>query len=117
MFPDLEQHLLSIHDNMIDLMEPFQGCCYYTPAMRDSFSIKSVLPALFPESEELNYHNLNESVQNGAQAMNMFPRMATMNESELTAARKALLDYCCLDTLAMVRVLEKLYQVAGENDG
>lgn len=110
MYPDLANHLMKIEANIVDLMDPFQHCCYYTPAMRDSFSIKSVLPALFPDSEELNYHNLNESVQNGAQAMNVFPLMKQMNESERSTMRRALLDYCCLDTLAMVRVLEKLYE-------
>lgn len=110
MYPDLAEHLLDIQAHIVDLMEPFQGCCYYVPEMKDSFSIKSVLPALFPNSEELNYHNLNESVQNGQDAMTIFPRMAMMNESEQALARKSLLEYCCLDTLAMVRVLEKLYE-------
>ena len=109
-FPDLAEHLLNIEKNVVDLMDPFVHCCYYLPAMKDSFSIKSVLPALFPDSEELNYHNLNESVQNGAMAMNAFPAMKSMNESQRSEMRKALLDYCCLDTLAMVRVLEKLYE-------
>ena len=80
--------------------------------MKDSFSIKSVLPALFPDSKELNYHNLNESVQNGAMAMNAFPAMKQMNESERQVIRKALLDYCCLDTLAMVRVHEERRRVS-----
>ena len=111
-FPDLREHLLDIKEHIIDLLVPFQSCYYYVPAMRDSFSIKSVLPALFPDSEELNYHNLNENVQNGAMAMNAYPAMLHMNESEVKVMRKALLDYCCLDTLAMVRVLEKLYRVS-----
>ena len=112
MYPDLAPHLLAIEQNIVDLMDPFMHCCYYVPEMKDSFSIKSVLPALFPGNEELNYHNLNESVQNGAMAMNAFPAMKSMNESQRTVMRKALLDYCCLDTLAMVRVLEELYRVS-----
>lgn len=113
-FPDLAEHLLNIRDNIKDLMDPFQKCCYYVPEMKDSFSIKSVLPALFPDNEELNYHNLNESVQNGSQAMNAFPAMRHMNESERAQMRKNLLAYCCLDTLAMVRVLEKLYEAIND---
>ena len=111
MYPDLSEHLLCIKEHIVDLLCPFQDGYYYTPEMKDSFSIKSVLPALFPNSEELNYHNLNESVQNGADAMTIFPKMAMMNESEQKNARESLLAYCCLDTLAMVRVLEKLYEV------
>ena len=41
--------------------------------MRGSFSIKSVLPALLPNDTEFNYHNLNPLVQNGGQAMTIFP--------------------------------------------
>ena len=111
-FVDLREHLLDIREHIVDLLEPFQSCYYYVPAMKDSFSIKSVLPALFPNSEELNYHNLNENVQNGAMAMNAYPAMRHMNESQVAEMRKALLAYCCLDTLAMVRVCEKLYEVS-----
>lgn len=112
-FVDLRWHLLDIREHIVDLLEPFQSCYYYVPAMRDSFSIKSVLPALFPNSEELNYHNLNENVQNGAMAMTVYPAMRHMNEAEVAETRAALLAYCCLDTLAMVRVCEKLYEVSG----
>ena len=115
LYPDLAPHLTCIENNIVDLMVPFTNCCYYLPAMKDSFSIKSVLPALYPNSDELNYHNLNENVQNGAQAMNVFPAMRTMNESQRAEMRKALLAYCKLDTLAMVRVLDKLYDaVSGQ---
>ena len=115
LYPDLAPHLTCIENNIVDLMVPFTNCCYYLPAMKDSFSIKSVLPALYPNSDELNYHNLNENVQNGAQAMNVFPAMRTMNESQRAEMRKALLAYCKLDTLAMVRVLDKLYEaVSGQ---
>jgi hypothetical protein len=45
-------------------------------------------------------------------AMNAYPAMRHMNESQVAEMRKALLAYCCLDTLAMVRVCEKLYEVS-----
>ena len=110
-FPDLAGHLMNISEHIIDLADPFQHCNYYVPAMKDSFSIKSVLPALFPDNDELDYHKLDENVQNGVMAMNTFPAMKSMNESKRFETRKALLAYCSLDTLAMVRVLERIYQV------
>ena len=58
MFPDLAEHLLNIRDNIKDLLDPFQAGNYYNRAMGGSFSIKSVLPAIFPNDPELNYHNL-----------------------------------------------------------
>jgi hypothetical protein len=47
-------------------------------------------------------------VQNGGHAMTIFPKIKDMPSEEAAAARQALLDYCHLDTLAMVRVWEKL---------
>ena len=111
-FPDLAAHLMNIRDNIIDLLVPFREGHCYTPAMGGSFSIKSVLPALFPDDAELDYHNLSELVQNGGQAMTIFPQIKDMPSEDATAARQALLDYCHLDTLAMVRVWEKLREYA-----
>ena len=110
-FPDLSEHLLDIRDNIVDLLVPFQGGWYYNRAMGGSFSIKSVLPALFPDDPELDYANL-EGIHNGGDAMAAFPAMAEMNEAERKATRRNLLEYCKLDTYAMVKVWEKLKEVA-----
>jgi hypothetical protein len=47
-------------------------------------------------------------VHNGGEAMSAFANMGKMSEDEQKAYRDALLEYCKLDTLAMVKVLEKL---------
>ena len=111
-FPDLAGHLLNIKEHIIDLLTPFQkGYCYY-PAMGGGFSIKAVLPALFPDDPELDYHNLAGSVHNGGEAMDIYPRIATMSPAEQQQARESLLRYCKLDTYAMVKVLAKLRELA-----
>ena len=110
LFPDLAGHLRAISANIRDLLIPFRGGCYYLPAMGGSFSLKSVLPALFPDDPELDYHALDELCQNGSMAMNLYPALKDMSPEEETRARRALLDYCRLDTLAMVKVLSKLYE-------
>ena len=107
-FPDLSGHLRNIADNIQDLIDPFRAGDYYVPAMGGSFSIKSVLPALFPGDPQLDYHALSGLCQNGGDAMNLFPSIAKMTPAEAAAAREALLRYCELDTLAMVKVWEKL---------
>ena len=111
-FRDLASHLLNISNNIKDLLDPFKDGYYYVPAMGSSFSIKSVLPALFPNDPSLNYHNLDSRVQKGTEAMTIFPKIKDMQPDEATATREALLRYCELDTLAMVKVLERLEQVA-----
>lgn len=110
-FPNLAYHLMNIRDNMKDLLDPFQKGYYYVPAMGGSFSIKSVLPALFPNDPELDYHKLDQQVQNGNDAMSIFPKIKDMNPQDAQAAREALLRYCELDTWAMVKVLEKLKKI------
>lgn len=111
-FPDLEEHLLNIESNIRDLLAPFQSGYYYNRAMGGSFSIKSVLPAIFPDDPELDYHNL-EGVHNGSEAMSIFPLIKDMAPEEQTVARNNLLKYCKLDTYAMVKVWEELVRVGG----
>ena len=106
-FPDLAEHLLNIRDNIVDLLVPFQSGWYYNRAMGGSFSIKSVLPAIFPDDPSLDYHNL-EGVQNGGEAMTIFPQIKDMPPEKQAKARHDLLKYCELDTYAMVKVWEEL---------
>ncbi len=112
-FPDLAPHLLNIKEHIVDFLEPFRDGYYYLPAMNGSFSIKEVLPALFPDDPSLDYHNLTGGVQNGGDAMSIFPKMKDMTPSEQASIRKALLEYCKLDTYAMVKVWVKLCEAAG----
>ena len=112
-YPDLADHLNDIADHIVDLIEPFRQKMVYLPEMNGSFSIKHVLPSLYPDAPELNYANLDGSVHNGGEAMTIYPLIAKMSPAEAEAARQSLLKYCCLDTLAMVRVWEKLREMAG----
>ena len=109
-YPDLSEHLMNIHNNIKDLEDPFSKRYYYTKTMGASSSIKKVLPALFPDDPELDYHNL-DLIQNGTDAMNSFRDMENMSEEELAYTRERLLRYCELDTYAMVKILEKLKEV------
>ena len=112
-YPDLHDHLMNIHDNIKDLEVPFSKRYYYTKAMKSSSSIKYVLPALFPNDPELDYHNL-DLIHNGSEAMNSFRNMENMTDEEVAYTRERLLKYCYLDTYAMVKILEKLKEVVYE---
>ncbi len=113
LFPDLKHHLMCIHNNIKDLIIPFQQNWYYSKAMQGSYSIKYVLPALFPDDPELNYQNL-EGVHNGREASDTFQMMRRMEKPKRKEYRRHLLKYCELDTYAMVKVLQKLYEAAEE---
>jgi hypothetical protein len=46
--------------------------------------------------------------------MTIFPKIKDMPADEAEEARQALLAYCHLDTLAMVRVWERLLEMVGK---
>ncbi len=109
LFEEFSEHLLAINNNMQDLMIPFQKKWYVTPSMNGSYSIKYVLPSLVPEFEKA-YKEL-DGVQNGSQAMNAFAKLSLLDENEKQKLRNSLLEYCKLDTLAMVKILERLREI------
>ena len=110
-FPALRYHLLNIRDNIVDFLDPFRAGYYYLPEMEGSFSIKKVLPALFPNDPQLDYSNLTGSVHNGGEAMTIFPKIKDMAPADQQKARQSLLDYCHLDTLAMVKIWQNLEEI------
>ena len=107
LFPDLADRLSDIAENIKDLEEPFRKGYYYNRAMGKWSSIKVVLPAVFPNDPELDYHRL-EGVHSGTEAMYIFPKLKEMAPKERAETEKALLAYCRLDTYAMVKLLQAL---------
>jgi len=108
---DISDELLALNERFIDLAHPFQYKHYYHPNFHGKYSIKVVLPTLFPNNDELDYKKLG-SIQNGGDAMDTFANLHLLKDkSKLTEIKKDLLAYCRLDTLAMVRILEKLHEV------
>lgn len=68
-----------------------------------------VLPALV---RELNYESLD--INNGGDASAAFYNLKDETDIEKIAdLRNALLEYCGMDTMAMVRLLAKLKEVTG----
>jgi len=111
LFPDLAEHLMCIHANIMDLAEPFARGYYYHRDMGGSYSIKVVLPAICGDDPELDYHKL-DLIHNGGEAMTAYATLHERSPEEIAEIRTALLAYCRLDTLAMVKILEKLYAAA-----
>ena len=97
--PQYEDEVDNILDRIVDLMAPFRKH-YRLPEMQGSYSIKKVLPALVPE---LSYDEL--AIGNGGDASTAFYHLREeTDEEKRKTTREALLEYCGLDTLAMVRI-------------
>jgi len=106
-FPEKQKQLQRIIDRLVDLMVPFKERWYYTPYMHGSYSIKQVLPALAPQ---LSYEVLE--ISEGGTASNTFAEMIMGSfRGDIQEARENLLEYCKLDTFAMVTILTKLYEI------
>lgn len=106
-FPEYSEEIQNIIKRLKDLMIPFRERWYYTPAMNGSYSIKVVLPALIPE-----FHYNDLEIKDGSTASNFFSSMIQGTfKGDSKKIKIALLEYCKLDTLAMVKILAKLSEV------
>jgi len=109
-FPEYRPRIENIIDNLVDLALPFQKRYLYHWQFNGSYSLKIVLPALVPD---LTYQGLE--IKDGDMAMQAYTKMQTSHDpAEIERIRNALLEYCSLDTLGMVRIVEKLKEMAGK---
>jgi len=104
-FPKSGPALTALLPRFEDLMTPFLERAYVHPACHGGFSLKKILPALIPD---MTYEGL--PVANGGDAQLAYfnilsGKLAAGEEDQL---RKDLLVYCGQDTLAMVKILERL---------
>ena len=100
-FPDKRAFLLGLVERTVDLMDVFKTG-YVDIRFNGSTSIKKVLPVLVPE---LSYEGME--IADGTAAMDGWNKMINEADPEKRRElRKALLAYCELDTLAMVRIFQ-----------
>ncbi len=104
--PEYAQSLEKIKANLVDLEKPFAKKYLVNRRMEGKSSLKKVLPALYPGDDTLDYSKMK--IQNGQQAESVYARLCRMTESEKAQAIRDLKEYCALDTLAMIKLWEKL---------
>ncbi len=103
-YPELSIKLVKLLDRLVDL-EAIIRNNFHHPDFHGSTSIKKTLPALV---NDLSYNDLD--ISNGDTAMAVFGFMALgkYDETELKQMQSKLLSYCKQDTLATVKLHEKL---------
>jgi len=106
--PEHADFLEAMNDRMFDLYEIFSKNHYVDARFKGSASIKNVLPVLIPE---LTYTTLN--IQKGDQAVERWEKMIDPETSpkEKDQIAKDLLEYCKLDTFAMVEIYKFLNKI------
>lgn len=121
-YSDYKSLIDNVNSRIWDLMTPFHQQWYIHPDFKGSYSIKNVLPVLVPG---FSYEGL--AVQDGAEAMIRWVQM--VHGGGITAqylglegeglvdvpeggvdegTKEELLEYCKMDTMAMVKLLEWL---------
>lgn len=111
-FPQYEAAVNSICARIVDMASPFQKKHWYLPELDGKYSIKRVYPVVVPKDKGA-YSRLQ--ISEGQTASTAFLDLVTTHIGECRAAaedvmrvRKDLLEYCRLDTWAMVRIMEAL---------
>ena len=104
-FPAYSEFLKSLNDRVFDLKDIFAKQHYVHHGFGGSNSIKTVLPVLVPK---FSYKGLD--IQGGDVAAIRWYDAITgaVNAAQAEKTFSALLEYCRLDTLAMVKIYEKL---------
>jgi predicted RecB family nuclease len=109
--PHLADPLQDLIDRLEDLLPIVRNHVYH-PDFHGSFSIKDVLPAVVPD---LSYDAME--VAEGLTASVLLERLlldpASGPEEDRDRTRVSLLRYCELDTLAMVKLHERLLKMIG----
>ena len=113
--PELQAELETLEGKLVDLL-PIVRENVYHPEFLGSFSLKYVLHPLVPE---LTYDDL--VIVDGLVASVEIARLlfvaGKIPQEEQTRVRQDLLNYCERDTWAMVKVLEKLRELAAVTQG
>lgn len=107
LFPDYKDRMTALNARVADLMVPFSSGWYEDYRFLGSASIKKVLPVLVPD---LTYKNL--AIGNGETAQRIW--METVLDGKYAEKKEQifndLLEYCKLDTYAMVRIYQALFE-------
>ena len=105
--PKNKSKLLALVDRFVDPLPIFREAVYH-PDFLGSFSIKSVAPALI--GEHLSYDELEIGNGTDAQSIANQIMIGNIKGKELDKAIKSLLVYCRQDTMAMVELVNWLFE-------
>jgi hypothetical protein len=108
-FPTEAERLADLVERMDDLIIPFRSFWVYHPRQKGNCSLKAVLPAL----TDFSYDEL--AIGDGMHAARQYQQAVYGNVAvkERAMIFENLLEYCKLDTMAMVEILRRLEKLAG----
>ena len=105
MLPEYTDFYEKLNERIVDLMIPFSRSWYTDKDFKGSASIKNVLPVLVPE---LSYKVLGIHEGGASQRLWMEAVLDGKRDGEKDQILSDLIEYCGLDTMAMVEIYKKL---------
>lgn len=108
MLPEYKEAMEAINDRVVDLMIPFKLKWYDDPRFNGSASIKQVLPVVCPH---LSYKELGIQEGGSAQRLWMEAILDETRTDQKDQILSDLIEYCKLDTLAMVEIFRCLKEL------
>ena len=115
MFPEYAAFFGEVNERTVDLMKIFSENLYVHPEFKGRTSIKKVLPVVVPE---MSYASLG--IGDGMTATISWYRAVKWEAMDADTRQKIFDDlekYCELDTLAMVKIFDKLQALAPKHAG
>lgn len=108
LYPGYKEFLEKLNERIKDLKTPFSEMWFFDKDFFGSASVKGVLPVLCPE---LSYKEL--AVSDGLASRRTWTQtfLQGKNQEQKEQIVSDLSKYCTLDTFAMVRILEELYNL------
>jgi CRISPR/Cas system-associated exonuclease Cas4 (RecB family) len=106
-FPEFQDRFQQMVDNSRDLYELFRKGYVHKLTRDNSLSLKSLLPAYFPNDPELNYKS--NSISEGMLASNTWRSLEKVADKEEVI--KSLKNYCKIDTLGLVKLFNHFNEV------
>ncbi len=111
-YPEYQDWFNGLTDRFVDLMLPFQKFDFYDPKQLGRYSIKAVYPALVGGS----YAGL--VISGGGMASLEYSRVTFrdgVSEDDRQRVYDGLLEYCKLDTMAMIEIFKVLQAVTADS--
>lgn len=99
--PQYSDDLMNLIDRFVDLAQVFIDGLVYDERMKGAYSLKRIIEAIHPE---LSYEHL--AISHGMDAVYHYRNL--VDDEEQDEVKAALLSYCRMDTLAMVKIFQWL---------
>lgn len=107
--PEYAEFYADLNARMVDLIVPFSSDWYVDKDFHGSSSIKDVLPVMVPE---LSYKSLGIQEGGSAQRLWMEAVLDNKHAGDKEKILSDLVEYCGLDTLAMVEIYKRLAKIS-----